>query len=512
MMNFYEFQAVLNMNIGLDTCFEEWDRINRSYCFLREFSKDKVIYGINTGFGPMAQYRIDDKDLRQLQYNLIRSHAAGAGEYLKEEFVRAAMIARVLTFKQGCSGVDPRLVELLGSFIQHNIIPLIPSHGSVGASGDLVHLAHMALALIGEGDVLYLKQVRPAHEVLSELGIKPLEIQIREGLAVINGTAVMTGIGLVNLKQARLLLCAAVETSVLMNEIAESYDDFMAQELNGKKLHNGQQRVARIMKNLNEGSKLTRKRDEALYSQKTEDKVLEHKIQPYYSLRCVPQILGPVLDTMRNAETVLINELNSVDDNPVIDIESKSIYHGGNFHGDYISLEMDKLRITITKLTMLAERQMNYLFHDRINGILPPFLNKGILGLNYGLQAVQFTATSTTAECQMLSNSMYVHSIPNNNDNQDMVSMGTNSALITAQVIENSFQVMAIHLMAVSQAVDCLLIYDKLSLSSQLFYKRIREIVDVSKADTVKAGEISLLIEYLKTKYCPENMISALFD
>ena len=161
---------------------------------------------------------------------------------------------------------------------------------------------------------------------------------------------------------------------------------------------------------------------------------------------------------------------------------------------------------------MLAERQMNYLFHDRINGILPPFLNMGRLGLNYGLQAVQFTATSTTAECQMLSNPMYVHSIPNNNDNQDVVSMGTNSALIASQVIENSFQVMAIHLMAVSQAVDCLLIQNKLSLSSQQFYSRIREIVDVNRIDTVKAEEINRLIEFLRNEYSPNEIIKRLFD
>jgi len=511
MMYFDEFLAILNKEVGMDIGFEAIERVDRSFCFLKNFAQDKVIYGINTGFGPMAQYKIDDQDLKQLQYNLIRSHAAGVGEYLSEEYVRAAMIARLMTFKQGCSGVDSSMVKVLQSFINHNIIPLVPRHGSVGASGDLVQLAHIALALIGEGRVIYDGEILSTEEVLSKLGIEPVKVKVREGLAVTNGTAVMTGIGLVNLKQARLLLCAALQTSVLMNEIAGSYDDFMASELNDKKMHIGQQKVANTMRWLTEGSLQTRNREADLYGQKSTETIFDHKVQPYYSLRCVPQILGPVLDTLSYTERVLINELNSVDDNPVIDLEKETIYHGGNFHGDYISFEMDKLKIAITKLTMLAERQMNYLFHDRINGILPPFLNKGRLGLNYGLQAVQFTATSTTAECQMLSNPMYVHSIPNNNDNQDVVSMGTNSALIAAQVIENAYQVMSIHIMAVCQAVDCLLIHDKLSLSSQQFYNRIREIVDETVVDTVKSEEINRLITYLKTEYDPKEIMGALF-
>ena len=172
--------------------------------------------------------------------------------------------------------------------------------------------------------------------------------------------------------------------------------------------------------------------------------------------------------------------------------------HGGNFHGDYVSFEMDKLKISVAKLTMLTERQMNYLFHDRINGILPPFVNLGKLGLNYGLQASQFTATSTTAECQTLSMPMYIHSIPNNNDNQDVVSMGTNSALICARVIENSYQVMAIHMMALVQAVDCLRIKEELSSKTKDLYNRIRKIVPPFVEDTPKYEEINKLITFLK--------------
>ena len=471
--------------------------IEDCFSFLDAFSKDKVIYGINTGFGPMAQWRIDDDHLKELQYNIIRSHSTGAGEPLPEKCVRAAMLARLMTFMQAHSGVNIQTCELLIEFLNRGIYPVIPQHGSVGASGDLVQLAHIALALIGEGEVFYQGVRRNTAEVFAELGIKPLQMYVREGLAVTNGTAVMTGIGLVNLLNAKRLVDWSLKASVMMNEIASSYDDLMSEVLNGVKQHQGQQIVAAKMREIASGSKMLLNREEELYH-KSEEDVFEHKVQPYYSLRCIPQILGPVWDTVENVEKVLLNEMNSADDNPIVDPENKTVIHGGNFHGDYVSFEMDKLKIAVTKMTMLAERQMNYLFHDRINGILPPFVNLGVLGLNYGLQASQFTATSTTAECQTLSNPMYVHSIPNNNDNQDIVSMGTNSALICQRVIENSYQVMAIHMMALVQAVDCLKIADKLAPTTREMYDQIRAIVPVFVEDTPKYKEIESVMEWLK--------------
>lgn len=467
-------------------------RVVASYEFLKEFSKDKVIYGINTGFGPMAQWRIEDEHLKELQYNIIRSHSTGAGERLPDICVRAAMLSRLKTFLEGHSGVHVTLIDLLIEFMNRGICPVVPRHGSVGASGDLVQLAHIALTLIGEGEVSYRGEIRPTGEVMAENGLEPLQMHIREGLAVTNGTAVMTGIGTVNYLQTERLLGWEILCSVMMNEIASSYDDFMSEVLNGLKFHPGQIRVAELMRSLSEGSKLLRNRKIELFH-KSGEQVFKQKVQPYYSLRCVPQILGPVYDTLMNAGQVIEDEVNSVDDNPIVDMASANVIHGGNFHGDYISFEMDKLKIAVTKMTMLAERQMNYLFHDRINGILPPFVNLGVLGLNYGLQASQFTATSTTAESQTLSNPMYVHSIPNNNDNQDIVSMGTNSALICRTVVENCSQVLAIHLMALVQAVDCLDVADKLAPATRKLYDKVRGIVPVFTDDTPKYNEIKAL-------------------
>lgn len=475
-------------------------KVNHCYTFLKNYSKDKIIYGINTGFGPMAQYRVDDDYLKQLQYNIIRSHSTGAGKPLTPIYVKASMIARLSTFLQGYSGVHINLVNLITEFINRDIYPYIPEHGSVGASGDLVQLAHIALTLIGEGEVYYKGKHISTSEVLKTEKLKPFDIHIREGLSVTNGTSVMTGIGLVNLIYSKRLLEWAVLASVMMNEIASSYDDLMSPVLNATKRHKGQQVIAKMMREWSTGNKTMKKREIELYNNNTE-KIFKHKIQPYYSLRCVPQVLGPVSDEIENAEKVLINELNSACDNPIIDPESEYVYHGGNFHGDYVSFEMDKLKIAVTKMTMLIERQLNYLLHNRINdNILPPFVNLGVLGLNYGLQAAQFTATSTTAECQTLSNPMYVHSIPNNNDNQDIVSMGTNAALIAKTIIENSFQVMSIHFMAIVQAIDYLKIQNRLSKKTYAVYNEIRAFFPIFADDTPKYKDIETIKNYLMTK------------
>ncbi|MCB0466185.1 MAG: aromatic amino acid lyase, partial [Aequorivita sp.] len=196
-------------------------------------------------------------------------------------------------------------------------------------------------------------------------------------------------------------------------------------------------------------------------------------------------------------EKILIEEVNSANDNPIVDVERQNVYHGGNFHGDYVSLEMDKLKIVVAKMTMLAERQLNYLLNSKLNDILPPFVNLGKLGLNFGMQGVQFTATSTTAESQMLSNPMYVHSIPNNNDNQDIVSMGTNAALITKKVIENAFEVVAIELITIVQAIEYLKVQDSVSSETKKMYDEIRAIVPVFKEDVIMYPYVNIVKEFL---------------
>lgn len=465
---FEKGEVVLNKSAlkEIDNCFK----------FLTAFSAKKLIYGINTGFGPMAQYRIENEDRFKLQYNLIRSHASGCGEMLKPEFLKATLVARLSSLMKAKSGIHRSTVELLRDFINNDILPLIFTHGGVGASGDLVQLAHVALCLIGEGEVYHEGKLKPTKSVLSKLNINPLEVKMREGISLMNGTSCMTGIGMINTLLAYRLAKWEMTMSAMVNEISEAYDDHISVELNQVKPHPGQQIVASTMRRILKGSKLLKKREEHLYDKEVKETVLEEKVQEYYSSRCLPQIIGPIWDTIAYTETVLTNEINSVNDNPIIDYKNEHIYHGGNFHGDYVSIEMDKLKIAVTKLSMLAERQLNYLLNHNLNQKLTPFINMGTLGLNFGLQGMQYTATSTVAENQTLSNPMYVHSIPNNNDNQDIVSMGSNAAIMCNKVIENSFDVFAVHLIAICQSIDLRGIQNKLSPSTKKVYDAVRKI------------------------------------
>ncbi|MBR6251062.1 MAG: aromatic amino acid lyase [Bacteroidales bacterium] len=485
-------ESILFREAPMSISDEEWNGIDECYKFLEDFRRDKVIYGINTGFGPMAQYRVSEENLRKLQYNIVRSHSTGAGAPLDVNVVRAAMISRIGTFLQFRSGIHRDVVAQLVSYVNKGITPYVPQHGSVGASGDLVQLAHIALTLIGEGKVFYKGNLVDTQEALKAEGFKAVELHGRDGLSVVNGTAVMTGLGLVTLIESKRLLEWMIAASAMVNEVVESYDDMFSEQLNGVRRQEGQQEVARMLREFTQGATLLRKREATLYAGNDET-YFSHKVQPFYSLRCVPQILGPVLEVLRNVERILINEVNSADDNPIVDPVSKSVYHGGNFHGDYISMEMDKLKIAMTKAIMLSERQLNYLLHDKINETLPPFCNLGTLGLDYGMQACQFTATSTTAECQTLANPMSVHSIPNNNDNQDIVSMGTNSAIIARRVISNGYQVVSILLMTIAQAVDCLKVADKLSARSRDCYDRIRTIFPIFTEDHPHYDEVAAI-------------------
>jgi len=495
LQDFYE--VIFNESqIELDTNLV--DRVEKSFNFLKEFSENKIIYGVNTGFGPMAQYKIKDKDRIQLQYNLIRSHASGSGNPLPAKYVKSAMLARLNTLSLGNSGVHKSTIELMTSLINKNITPLIYEHGGVGASGDLVQLAHLALVLIGEGEVFYKGKRCETKEVFELEKLTPINVELREGLALMNGTSVMTGIGIVNVVYTQRLLSWVIKCSAAINEIVEAYDDHLSHELNSTKMHKGQQEIAKQMRDHLSDSTLIRNREQFLYNANNADSpVFKEKVQEYYSLRCVPQILGPVLDTLNNTHKILVEEVNSANDNPIVDVEKQHVYHGGNFHGDYVSLEMDKLKIVVAKMSMLAERQLNYLLNSKLNDILPPFVNLGQLGLNFGMQGVQFTATSTTAENQTLSNPMYVHSIPNNNDNQDIVSMGTNAALMTKKVIENSFEVVAIELITIVQAIEYLNFKDKVSSKTKKLFDDIRELVPPFKEDVVMYPYVNKVKAYL---------------
>jgi histidine ammonia-lyase len=497
-LSLQDFSDIVFDHVNVSISEAAKKKAEESFLFLKEFSKNKTIYGINTGFGPMAQYPVKDEEQIQLQYNLIRSHTAGSGRSVPAEEVRAAMVVLLNNFAKGRSGVHLSLLQLLQEFINGDITPFVPEHGGVGASGDLVQLSHIAYNLIGEGEVFYQGELLPAAAVYAETGLNPARFHLREGLALINGTSFMTGISIINTIMSRRLLNWALIASSMITELVTSFDDYFSAELNSVKKHEGQQIVAGRIRSILEDSRLIRKRKDEFYNGKVYHSKIPVRVQEYYSIRCAPQIYGPVYDTLVNAERTFLQEANSVHDNPVILPEKGNVYHGGNFHGDYVSLESDKVRIAVTKMSMILERQLNFLMNDNLNTILPPFVNLGRLGINLGMQGAQFTATSTTAENQTLSFPAYLHSIPNNNDNQDIVSMGSNSALLTKKVVDNTFQVLSIEMISLLQAIDFLKIRPKMSSVTGPLYDQLRKIVPVFVEDTSKYEDIENVINYLR--------------
>lgn len=444
-----EIEKIVYQGLQIALHRDAFSKATRSYSYLMNEVRGKVIYGLNTGFGPMASIAISEKDRIQLQYNLIRNHAVGAGNPLSPDLVKAILVVRLNSLARGYSGIPKELLMRLAGFINKDILPIIPEHGSVGASGDLVQLAHVALVLIGEGEVVYKNKRMSAQRALKKARLVPLKIKSREGLAIMNGTAAMTGIAALTIIQAEKLLEQSIATSALLYEITRSYDDYLASELHNVRPHPGQVSIAARIRELLKGSNYLQKR----YKTK---KPFVNNIQDVYSVRCAPQILGPIYETIKHAKQVVETEINSVTDNPII-IPKKGIFHGGNFHGDYVAFEMDKLKIAMTKLSLLSERRINFLLNDSINGFLPPFLNTGRLGLDLGFQGMQFVATSTAAENQMLSNPMSIHSIPSNKDNQDIVSMGVNAALAAKKVVDNAKIILGLEKNAVLKARNILL-------------------------------------------------------
>lgn len=473
------------------------EKVKGSNEFLTSINSRYNIYGVNTGLGPMAQFSVSDEKLIDLQYNLIRSHNTGYPAYLGLPECKSVFISRLNTLVRGHSAVSEEMILHMIQMYNKGIVPCVPFHGGVGASGDLVQLAHVAAAIIGEGMSYADGQLLPTAEAFGMKGLQGIKLSLREGLALMNGTSAMTGIAALNISFAKTALEWMLIFSVMINEVMEAFDDHFSSELNGVKRHRGQQEIALLARQILDGSSLIRSRNNHWKRNNSED-YFKEKIQEYYSLRCIPQILGPVFDTLDFSSKVIEDELNSSSDNPITDLETENIYHGGNFHGDYISLEMDKLKLVMTRLSMLSERQLNYLLNSRLNGKLPSFINLCTLGLNFGLQGMQFTATSTTAENQTLSTSSYIHSIPSNNDNQDIVSMGFNAACIAARIIENTFEVIAIEAVAVLQAVDALDVKEKLSGYNQKVYNELRSIFPIITTDRPTSYEQESLKNYLK--------------
>lgn len=496
------YEVATNPRVRVHVAPDAIEHISRCQAFVKEEMKTKIIYGINTGFGPMASHIIGRDDLHALQENLIRSHATGMGKPIEPEYALAAMVVRLNTLLKGYSGVSVDLVQRLEFFINNRLIPVIPEHGAVGTSGDLVQLAHIALAIKGEGEVFYKGKIHPVKEVLKGLRI-PLSYTLKpkEGLALINGTSVMTAISAIICVRAKRLLDLSIQTGALAIELVHGFSDAISEKLHSLRPHPGQVAVAARLRSLLSSSHLMRNREEfqkRFHVQKALHKIPEG-VQEFYSFRCIPQILGPLVDTLEKTTREINVEINSVTDNPIVDWENNIFLHGGNFHGDYVASAIDQLKIPLAKLSLLSERRVNFFLHSAINKFFPPFLNLVKPGLTLGLQGLQFVATSTAAQNQTFAFPHSVHSISTNADNQDVVSMGTDAALIAAKVIDNLHTLLAIEVVTLAQAVDYLDIKDELSKPSRSLFTQVRKVFPAIHEDRVIINELPAVINLVRS-------------
>lgn len=496
------YDIVHNPGIVVAASPQALKKVAASAAFLKKELGEKAVYGVTTGFGPMASHIIGRTQLVELQYNLVRSHSVGIGNPIPEDFVLAAMIDRANTFLCGRSGVSEKLVQHILTYINKRIIPIVPEHGAVGTSGDLVQLAHIALAYIGEGEVFYNGKRMQTKKALTAAKVAPYELQPKEGLSLINGTSVMTGIAALEVVEAQNVLNLATRSGALALELVNGLTDAIDPELHAVRPHAGQRDIAARLRKLLKQSKMLTSREQLQKRVAVEEDVYvtpEH-IQEVYSFRCMPQILGPILDAVRAATDVARVELNAVTDNPITDHKAGLFLHGGNFHGDYIATAVDHLKMGLIKLTLLSERRVNFFLNRNVNQTFTPFLNLMQPGLSLALQGVQFVATSTTAQSQSLGFPHSLHSISTNADNQDVVSMGTDAALIAWQVLQNAYTVLSVELLTLAQAVDLVQIEEKLSPESRALYRFVRTHVAAIKKDRSFSEEMNTLVKAMAAR------------
>ncbi len=396
------------------------------------------VYGVNTGFGLLARVRIDDDELGQLQANLIRSHAMGIGVPLPDCIVRLIMLTKAQALAQGYSGVREALVDALCNLINHDIYPIIPTKGSVGASGDLAPLAHMSSALIGEGDVRVDGQVCPTHEALQRAGLEPLKLAPKEGLALLNGTQVSTAIALGAAFRTENLIAAALTAGAMSTDAVKGSDGPFDARIHAIRGHAGQIDVAGLLRALLEGSEIRASHVDC------------ERVQDPYSIRCQPQVMGACLDVLRHTCSVLETEASAVTDNPVV--VSDGVLSGGNFHAEPIAFAADHLALAIAEIGSLSERRIALLVDPHMSG-LPAFLVESS-GLNSGFMMGQIVAAALASESKALAHPASVDSIPTSANQEDHVSMATFAASRLHGMIDNVTSIVAVELLSAAQGID----------------------------------------------------------
>ncbi|WP_258171349.1 histidine ammonia-lyase [Paenibacillus sp. R14(2021)] len=457
-------------------CHDARERVKQCREMVEELvAGGKVVYGVSTGFGKFSDVHISPQDTAKLQVNLIRSHACAVGSPLPEETVRALMLLRANALAKGYSGIRLVTLSLLIDCINHGVHPVIPEQGSLGASGDLAPLSHLALVLMGEGEAFYQGERLSGAEALAKAGLEPITLQAKEGLALINGTQIMTSLGTLTFVKARRLARIADVIASLTLESLRGIPDAFAEEVHLARPYPEQIGVAKNLRALLKGSRLTTRQGEI-------------RVQDAYSLRCLPQVHGATRQVLAYAEDKLTIEINAATDNPLLFLEDGKVISGGNFHGQPIAFAMDFLKIGMSELANISERRTERLVNPALSGGLPSFLSHNP-GIGSGLMITQYVSASLVSENKVLAHPASVDSIPSSANQEDHVSMGTTAARHAVQVIDNVSKVLAIELLCAAEAAEFIGV-DGLAPATRVLYESLRAIVQPVIEDRSTSGDI----------------------
>ncbi|MDD3750183.1 MAG: histidine ammonia-lyase [Bacillota bacterium] len=492
-LTYEDVVAVARGYKSVDIASEVRDQVERTRRVLEDIlAQDRVIYGVNTGFGHLASVRISDEELCKLQENLIISHAAGTGDPFPDEVVRAMILLRANSLARGLSGVRYELIEALVSLANHDICPIIPEQGSLGASGDLAPLAHLALALLGKGKVRMGGMLMDAALALERAGISPLTLMPKEGIGLINGTQAMTAVGAIALYDAVVLAITADAAASMSIEALRGIPDAFRPCLHQARPHQGQMECAEFISRLLEGSRLVSAPGEL-------------RVQDAYSIRCIPQVHGATRDVLEYVRKVINTEINSVSDNPLV-FPDGQVISAGNFHGQPVALAMDFLSIAAAELGNISERRIERLLNPALSG-LPPFLAvQG--GINSGFMISQYTAASLVSENKVLSAPASTDSIPVSASQEDHVSMGTIAARKARAVVKNVARILAIELMCACQALE-FQGPEKLAPGTRRIYDLVRQVLPSLEEDRWLHPDIEAVTELVAEGRIAEVAVAA---
>lgn len=457
---------------------------------------EKISYGITTGFGKFSDVAISKEDSKQLQKNLIISHSCGVGNPLSEDIVRSIMLLRVNALSKGNSGIRIETLKTLVNMINKGVHPIIPEKGSLGASGDLAPLSHMVLTMLGEGEATYKGERLDSKVAMEKAGIDVLEyLSEKEGLALINGTQVMTSVGLLTLYDSINLLKTADIALGLTMEALNGITCAMDEKVHSVRPHKGQINTAKNILNIVSGSEMTTKQGQM-------------RVQDAYSIRCSPQIHGASKDALEYVKNKINIEINSVTDNPIIFPQEEEVISGGNFHGQPMALSFDFLGIALSEIANISERRLEKLVNPALSHGLPAFLvNKG--GLNSGFMIVQYSAASLVSENKVLAHPASVDSIPSSANQEDHVSMGTIAARKAREIMENTRKVLSMEILGAVQAID-LRGKKKLGVGTESAYKAVRENTPFVDKDRVMYKDINISEDLIKKNLLVEAVEKAI--